>query len=165
MIRRFPPAQCAFTLVETAVAIAVLGIGVASTIGALTQMNSIAATSRNYTGAYTILMNQIDLFQSAAPFNPQKNQIPKDSTNTPATYDMTIGTHAIGYQNPSTGTVTAAWPIYQDPNTGVLVTGAVTTTVSQTTTPNTYQAVFSITYTDRGGTHTWSMTTIRTSDS
>ena len=70
-----------FTIVETVVAITLIGVGVASTLGALTKFNSIAATSRNATGASAVLMNQIDLFQSMSPFNPQAtpNQIPRDT--------------------------------------------------------------------------------------
>ena len=60
-----------FTLVEAVVATALIGIGVACTLGALTKFNSIAATSRNATGASAVVMNQIDLFQSMSPFNPQ----------------------------------------------------------------------------------------------
>ena len=59
-------------MLEAIVGIAVLGIGAASMIGALTKFNSIAAISRNATGAYTVVMNQIDSFQSMSPFNPQK---------------------------------------------------------------------------------------------
>src|SRR6202165_629412 len=107
-------AQTAFTMVETIVAIAVLGLGVASTIGALTKINAIAATSRNRTGAYTILMNQVDLFQSMSPFNPQKTnqdgtaQVPKDTQRTLATYDMTVGTHNISVDG-----TTYNIPVYQ----------------------------------------------------
>jgi len=54
------------------VAISVLAIGVASAVGALTKFNSIASISRNATGAYAAVMNQIDLIQSDAPFNPGK---------------------------------------------------------------------------------------------
>jgi len=123
-----------FTLVEAVVAITLIGIGVASTLGALTKFNSIAATSRNATGASAVLMNQIDLFQSMSPFNPQpsKLQIPKDTVNTPPTYDMTAGappgvavTHIIGYQDPTTKLVIDpcsrpvgdqdTWPVYREP--------------------------------------------------
>ena len=109
-----------FTLVEAVVAISLIGIGVASALGALTKFNSIAATSRNSTGASAVLMNQIDLFQSMSPFNPQpsKNQIPKDTVNTPPTYDMTVGTHTIGYKDPTTGVVSNQpdpWPVYREP--------------------------------------------------
>jgi type II secretory pathway pseudopilin PulG len=173
----------AFTMLEAMVGIAVLGIGAASTIGALTKFNSIAAISRNATGAYTVVMNQIDSFQSMSPFSPQKTnpdgtpQIPKDFINNPPTYDMTVGTHTIGYKDPTTGVVSNQWPVYQykDPSTGmtVVVKGTVTiavTDVSATTAPNTYMAVVTITYNylNHDGIHqpnySFSMTAIRTSD-
>lgn len=122
-------AASGFTLVESVVAVALIGIGVASTLGVLTKFNSIAAASRNATGASAVLMNQIDLFQSISPFNPQpgKSQIPKDTDNTPPTYDMTanIGTITIGYKDPTTGQVIDpcsrpasdrdTWPVYREP--------------------------------------------------
>jgi type II secretory pathway pseudopilin PulG len=133
--RHIPSARLkagAFTLVEAIVAVSLIGVGVATTLGALTKFNSIAATSRNVTGATAVLMNQIDLFQSMSPFNPQKPgsgvdpcggstpppQVPKDYCNTPATYDMTIGTHTLGYKDPTTGvlsTQTDPWPVYREP--------------------------------------------------
>lgn len=121
-----------FTLVEAVVAITVVGIGVASTLGALTKFNAIAATSRNATGASALIMNQIDLFESMSPFNPQptKNQIPKDTYTLPPlqpTYDMTVGTHLLGYKDPANGQVIDycqagsppdqqdTWPVYREP--------------------------------------------------
>jgi type II secretory pathway pseudopilin PulG len=166
-----------FTLVEAVVGIAVLGIGIASTIGALTKFNAIASAGRNATGAYTAVMNQIDLIQSLSPFNPQKmndrpdcdgvihSQIPKDYCNTPATYDLTLGRHT--YNNV---------PVYQDPATGVVVSGTMTVDVADNASgasypapiaglpANTYQFKVTITYTYLGRTSTYSMTTIRTSD-
>ena len=59
-------------MVEAVVGITLVGIGVASTLGALTKFNSIAAMSRNSTGVCAAVMNQIDLIQSDGPFNPQK---------------------------------------------------------------------------------------------
>ncbi len=108
-----------FTLVEAVVGVTLIGVGVASTVGALTKFNQIAATSRNATGAAAVLMNQVDLFQSMSPFNPQpsKNQIPKDTAMRP-TYDMTVGTHTIAYKDPTTGVVTNQpdpWPVYREP--------------------------------------------------
>ena len=169
-----------FTLVEAVVALAVLGIGVASTIGALTKFNTFAGTSRNATGAYTVVMNHVDLFQSMSPFNPQKTnddgtpQIPKfiEASNNPqnlASYDMTIGTRTIGYKDPTTGAVSNKWPVYQykDPNTGtvVVVTGTMAITVSAVPSlPNTYLGVVSLTYTYLNRTYTFSLSTIRTSD-
>jgi prepilin-type N-terminal cleavage/methylation domain-containing protein len=160
-----------FTMVETIVAISVLGLGVASTIGALTKINSIAAMSRNRTGAYTVLMNQVDLFQSMSPFNPQKTnqdgtaQIPKDTQHTLATYDMTVGTH-----NMSVDGTTLNVPVYQYKDASNSVVLVVNGTLSETVTdlsstlPNTYQATFTITYTYLNRTYTFSMNTIRTSD-
>jgi len=179
-------AWAGFTMLEAIVGIAVLGIGVASTIGALTKFNSIAAISRNATGAYTVVMNQIDSFESMSPFNPQKTnpdgtaQIPKDLINNPPTYDMTVGTHTIGYAYKDANgvpRVSNQWPVYQykDPGTGmtVVVQGTLTvavTDVSATTIPNTYMAVVTITYSylNHDGIHqpqySFSMTAIRTSD-
>jgi type II secretory pathway pseudopilin PulG len=161
-------------MLEAVVGIAVLGIGAASTIGALTKFNSIAAISRNATGAYTVVMNQIDSFESMSPFNPQKPnatadcdgvvhpQIPKDYANICAgnlpTYDMTTvgGTHTIGYAYKDANGVPKVdpqWPVYQykNPTTGmtVVVKGTLTTTVTDISTasmPNTYMAVVRITY-------------------
>ena len=188
-------AWAGFTMLEAVVGIAVVGIGAAATIGALTNFNSIAAISRNATGAYTVVMNQIDLFQSMSPFNPQKvnatadcdgnihNQIPKDYANICAsnlpTYDMTVGTHTIGYAYKDANGVPRVdnqWPVYQykDPITGMTVVVKGTLTIAVTdfsaTIPNTYMAVVTITYDyrnhtqARGNPYTFSMTAIRTSD-
>jgi prepilin-type N-terminal cleavage/methylation domain-containing protein len=149
-----------FTLVEGVVGIAILGIGVACTVGGLTKINAIAATARNATGAYTAVMNQIDLIQSDSPFNPQK-------TNTDGTPqippELQIGTQT---QNNV--------PVYQDPNTGIIVVGTMSTTVSDisstytsgsTTFPLTmYKAVVTINYSYLNRNYSFSMTTIRTSD-
>src|SRR5476651_552160 len=109
----------AFTFIEVSVAIAVLAIGVATTIGALTKINAMAAAGRNTTGAYAVLMNQVDLFQSMSPFNPQKTnqdgtvQIPKDSSHGSfPIYDMTatsVGT----WRSLSVDGTTFGVPVYQ----------------------------------------------------
>ena len=150
----------AFTLVEAMVAISVLGIGIASAVGALTKFNSIASISRNATGAYAAVMNQIDLIQSDAPFNPQKTN-PDGTAQIPP--ELRLGTQT---QNNV--------PIYQDPNTGVIVSGTMTTTVSdisstytqgsQTSPVTMYQAVVTITYTYLSRNYSFSMSTIRASD-
>jgi type II secretory pathway pseudopilin PulG len=166
-----PRRSLGFTLVETVVAVAALGIGIASTVGALTHINNLAAIGRNQTGAYTALMNQVDLFQSMSPFNPQKTnqdgtpQIPKDTFHTLRTYDMTVGTHQMSVDG-----TTYKVPVYEyrdiDNNVLLVVNGTLTETVTDLSAslPNTYQAVFTITYTYRNRTYTYSMTTIRTSD-
>ena len=78
-MRRGPEAKGSsnggFTLVESLTGLAVLGIGVALTVGALTKFNAIAGSARNASGAYTAVMNQIDLIQSDGPFNPQKSVV------------------------------------------------------------------------------------------
>lgn len=114
-----------FTLVEAVVAVALIGVGVAATLGALTKFNSIASISRNGTGASAVLTNQVDLFQSMSPFNPQKGQVPKDPVypSTP-TYDMTAAgvgvpvSHTIYYKDPTLPlgvAPTNEWPVYREP--------------------------------------------------
>lgn len=153
-------ASAGFTLVESVVGIAVLGLGVACTVGGLTKLNSIASSARNMTGAYTAVMNQIDLIQSDGPFNPLKTnqdgtpQIPPE---------LQLGTQT---QNNI--------PIYRDPNTGVIVSGIMTTTVtdissSYTSGPLTfpltmYKAVVSVNYTYLNRNYSFLMSTIRASD-
>jgi type II secretory pathway pseudopilin PulG len=149
-----------FTIVETAVGIMVLGIGLACTVGALTKFNSIASVARNATGAYTVVMNQIDLIQSDSPFNPQKTN-PDGTAQIPP--ELQIGTQT---QNNV--------PVYQDPNTGVIVSGTMTTTVTDISSSYTsgattfplimYKAVVTITYTYLNRNYSFSMSTIRTSD-
>jgi prepilin-type N-terminal cleavage/methylation domain-containing protein len=166
------PDRLGFTMVETLVAIAVLGIGVVSTIGALTKMNAIAAMSRNSTGAYTVLTNQVDLFQSMSPFNPQKTnsdgtaQIPKDTSHGAyPTYDLTLGT-----RNISVNGTTFNVPVYEyrdaTNNVVLVVNGTLTETVTDLSAsqPNTYQAVFTLTFTYLTHDYTYSVSTIRTSD-
>lgn len=169
--RRSPKPACdsaGFTMVETIIAIAVLGIGVATTIGALTKVNSIAAMSRNSTGAYTILTNQVDLFQSMSPFNPQKTnpEIPTDTSHGSfPTYDMTVGTH-----NLSVNGTDFKVPVYEyrdiNNNVVLVVNGTLTTTVTNLSAslPNTYQAVFTITFTYLNRNYTYSISAVRTSD-
>lgn len=173
--RRGFPALAGFTLVEAIVAISVLGVGVASTVGALTRMNSFAAVSRNATGAYAVLINQVDQFQSMSPFNPQKTnqdgtpQIPKDNAHAYPMFDMTV-TPAGTWRSISVDGVSYNVPVYQysDPNTGtvVVVNGQLQMQVTDlsASVPNTYQASIKITYTYLGRQYSFSMSTIRTSD-
>ena len=150
----------AFTLVEAMVAISVLGIGTASTIGALIKFNSIASISRNASGACTAVMNQIDLIQSDTPFNPQKTN-PDGTAQIPP--ELQLGTQTQDNL-----------PVYRDPNTGVVVTGTLTTSVTDISSTytqagvtfplTTYQAVVTLTYTYLNRNYSFSMSTIRTSD-
>ncbi len=149
-----------FTMVEAVVGMTILGIGVACIVGALTKFNSIASMSRNATGAYTAVMNRIDLIQSDSPFNPQKTNSDGSAQIPP---ELKIGTQT---QNNVS--------VYQDPNTGVIVSGTMTTTVTDmsstytsgsTTFPLTmYKAIVTITYTYLNRNYSFSMSTIRASD-
>lgn len=145
-----------FTLVEAVVAISLIGIGVASTIGALTKINSIASMSRNATGAETAAQNQIDLLLSDSPFNPQKTN-PDGTAQIPP--ELTVGTHT--YTNV---------PIYKEPTTGVIVSGTMTTVVADVSptyngfTIPTYRATVTVTYTYLNRTYTTTMSTIRVCD-
>jgi prepilin-type N-terminal cleavage/methylation domain-containing protein len=146
----------AFTLVEVMVAISLAAIGVATTIAALTKINSIASVARNLSGATTIAQNQIDLLLSDSPFNPQKTN-PDGTVQIPP--ELTLGTH-----------VTNNVPIYKEPTSGVIVAGTMTTTVTDVSpvyngfTIPIYQATVTITYTYLSRNYTVTMNTLRTSD-
>jgi len=159
-------AVAAFTFIEALVAISLIGVGVATSLTALLKVNSIACMARNATGAQTFAQNEIDKFLSYSPFNPQKTnlsdgtpQIPKDPNNSPPAYDLTLGTHT--YTNV---------PIYKDPDNGVVVSGTITTAisdVSQSYNSNTipmYQAVVTVTYRYLNRTYTTTASTLRVSD-
>jgi len=128
-------------------------------------------------------MNQVDLFQSMSPFNPQKtNQNPDPCSGATGTaqipmdachgsfpqYDMTVGTHNLSVNGTDWNV-----PVYeyrdQNNNVVLVVNGTLSETVTSlsASTPalsNTYQAVFTITYTFRNRSYTYSLTSIRTSD-
>src|SRR6202030_2353664 len=149
-----------FTLLEAFVGISVLGIGVACTVGGLTKLNSIACSARNATGAYTAVMNRLDLIQSDGPFNPTKTNVDGTAQIPP---ELQLGTQT---QNNIS--------VYQDPKTGVIVTGTMTTAVTDISSTYTngsvtfpmtmYKAVVTVNYTYLNRNHSFSMSTIRTSD-
>ena len=105
-------------------------------------------------------MNQIDLIQSDTPFHPQKTN-PDGTAQIPP--ELQLGTQT--QQNV---------PVYQDSSTGVVVTGTLTTTVTDISSTytqagltfplTTYQAVVTLTYTYLNRNYSFSMSTIRTSD-
>jgi prepilin-type N-terminal cleavage/methylation domain-containing protein len=135
-----------FTLVEVVVAIALIGVGLSTTIGALTKFNAFASESRNATGAYAAAMNQIDAIQSDTPFNPAAGQIPAVLT--------------LGIQTPE------AVKIYEDAENNVVVTGTRTTTVADVSAggPTLYHATVTVSYTYLNRNYTFSMETLRASD-
>ena len=152
--------KAGFTILEAVIGVAVLGIGLACVVGALTKFNSIASMARNATGAYTAVMNQIDLIQSDSPFNPQKTN-PDGTAQIPPV--LQLGTQT---QNNVS--------VYQDPNTGIIVAGTMTTTVTDISSTYTsgsttfplvmYKAVVTINYTYLNRNYSFSMSTIRSSD-
>ena len=151
-----------FTLVEAVVAVSLIGVGVASTLGALTKFNSIADMSRNRTGACAAVMNQIDLIQSNGPFNPQKT----NNDGTPQIPpELVLDANRGG---PQTKNVVVYQ--YKDlaNNNIVIVPGTMTTTVTNvnpgSTTVYMYKAVVTLTYTYLNRSYSFSMSTIRTSD-
>jgi prepilin-type N-terminal cleavage/methylation domain-containing protein len=143
----------AFTMVEVIVAITLVGIGITSTVAALTKLNSFASVNRNSTGAYALAMNRIDAIQSAAPFKPQAvpPQIPSilDPTNSPIVEnDLAI------YTDPA-------------PNPDVtVVSGRRTTTVATVDVGGvtTYRVTVTVEYPTPSFRYSFSMSTLRVSD-
>lgn len=148
--------QAGFTLIEASVALAIIGIGVVSFVTGMTKLNEQASISRNSTGAAAILQNQVDLILSDGPFNPQKTNEDGSPQIPP---ELTLGTHVINNT-----------PIYREPNTGIIVAGTLTTTVTDISqvssgmTMTLYQANMSVSYIYRGVTYSVSRSTLRTSD-
>jgi type II secretory pathway pseudopilin PulG len=158
--------RAAFTFVEALVAISLIGIGVATSLTALLKINSIAFMGRNATGAQTFAQNEIDKFLSYSPFNPQKTnlsdgtlQVPKDPNNSPPAYDLTLGTHTY-----------SDVPIYNDPDNGVVVTGTITTVISDVSqtyngvTIPMYRAVVTVSYNYLNRSYASTASTVRVSD-
>lgn len=140
------PRNCfAFTMLETVVAIALIGVGASTTIAALTKFNSFASESRNVTGAYAAALNQIDAIQSVTPFSPP-GQVPAV---------LALGTHApenVG--------------IYADAGSQTIVWGTQTTTIADVSGGGVtiYRATVTINYTYLGRNYSFSMQTLRASD-
>lgn len=153
---RLSPASKAFTLVEVIVAISLAGLGVATTVAALTRINAVACVARNLSGATTVVQNQVDLLISDSPFNPQKTN-PDGTLMVPP--ELTVGTHVINNV-----------PIYKEPSTGVIVSGTLTTVITDVSPTYNgfvvpmYQATVTVTYSYLNRNYSVTMDTIRTSD-
>ena len=132
-------------MVEVVVAIALIGIGLSTTIGALTKFNTFASQSRNATGAYAAAMNQIDAIQSATPFTPPA-QIPSI---------LTIGVQPAEVVK-----------IYEDADSNTVVSGTRTTTVADVSAGGVtiYRATVTVNYTYLGRDYSYTMQTLRASD-
>ena len=135
-----------FTMLEVIIAIALVGIGITSTVAALTKLNEFAGASRNATGAYTAVMGEIDQIQSATPFNPQAGQVPAA---------LALGIH------PSIPV-----EIYRDSVSGAIISGTGTSTVADLSSSGVtmYRATVTVNYTYLNRPYSFSMSTIRASD-
>jgi prepilin-type N-terminal cleavage/methylation domain-containing protein len=172
----------AFTMVEVIVAIALIGIGVSTTIAALTKFNEFASTSRNATGAYTLAMNQIDAIQAATPVDPT-NVFPATSVPQSLAALVTViawgqgappivGTATLPDTRTVSGTISNV-PVYKedDPTitTNAVVFATVTTTITDVSptpsvAPFLYNATITVTYTYLNRNYSFSMSTLRTAD-
>ncbi len=148
--------NCAFTLTEAAVAIALIGITMTAFVSAMTCLNQAASVARNATGAAAVLQNQIDLVLSDGPFNPQKT----NSDGTPQIPpELVVGAR-----------VTNNVPIYREPTTGTIVAGTLTTTVTDMSfvtngvTVPLYRADVTVNYSYRNRNYLVSRSTLRVSD-
>jgi type II secretory pathway pseudopilin PulG len=146
----------AFTLVEVMTALGLLSLVTVGSVAALLQANNNANLSRLKTGAGTVAQNQIDLFLSLQPYNPQKFQEP---------LELTTGSHCTG-----SSTVPTV-PIYTDPATNTVVTwGWITNEVLDTNQNlngvnyNLRRLNCTVNYRYRNILHTVSMSTMRASD-
>ncbi|MGH8092241.1 MAG: type II secretion system protein [Chthoniobacterales bacterium] len=154
---QYPALQpAAFTLTEAAVAIALIGITMTAFVMAMSSLNRSASVTRNATGAAAVIQNQIDLILSDGPFNPQKTNADGTPQIPP---ELVVGTH-----------VTTNVSIYQEPTTGIVVSGTLTTTIVDMSpvlngiTLSTYRADVQVNYTYRNQTYSLTRSTLRTSD-
>lgn len=155
-----------------------MALGVIGTMGAgcyvgFNSLNAYAVSSRLYSEAQTAAQNRIDLILSKEPFDPTKTppKLPPDPQDPSGPSLLAIGTKTI----PNVF-------IYRDPtkdagisgNGNIVVTGTMTTTVTDTgatmtyagstTALNTYRVTVTVTYTYRNKTYNVSMDTMRTAD-
>jgi prepilin-type N-terminal cleavage/methylation domain-containing protein len=148
--------ESGFTLLEAAVAIALIAIAMTAFTMTMSRLNEQASITRNSTGAGAVMQNQIDLLLSDGPFNPQKTN--SDGT-TQIPPELALGTH-------TTNNVA----IYREPSTGIVVSGTLTTTVVDmsellgSVTMSVYRADVELTYSYRSRTYTLKRTTLRASD-
>jgi prepilin-type N-terminal cleavage/methylation domain-containing protein len=146
----------AFTLVEILIAVTLLGAVAGTSYWSFNMLNTQTVTARLFTNATAIAENELEVFQTDGPFNPQNT--PPDIPDS-----LTIGT----FQQ------TDPVVVYTDPdNDNVIVTGVLTTTVSDPGftygTPavnlNVRQIVVTLTYAYRGRNFVVIMDSMRTSD-
>lgn len=149
-----------FTMVEVIIAIALIGIGITSTVAALTKLNAFASTSRNSTGAYAVVMNQIDRIQAAS-------SVPQDAPN-----GILVRADATQPALPTNGSqilTKASHPDLlkiQELSGGTIVAETLTTAVAPITISGviTYRITATVAYKFQGRNYSFSMSTVRASD-
>ena len=140
---------------EVVMALAVLGTMGAGCYVGFNSLNTYAVSSRLFSEAQTCAQNQIDLILSRGPFNIGQNKIPAE---------LALGT-----------TTKPNVFIYTDPVSGtVVVTGTMTTTITDTNATMTFAGITSnlnvrkanitVAYSFRGKDYSVSMDTLRTAD-
>lgn len=146
----------AFTLLEAALSMAIIAIAMTAFLMTMSRLNESACVARNATGAAAVLQNQIDLLLSDGPFNPQKTNSDGSAQIPP---ELVIGSH-----------VTNNVAIYREPNTGIVVSGKLTTTISDmsavlgSVTMPLYRADVTVTYSYRRQTYFLRRCTLRGAD-
>lgn len=151
-----PLSEAGFTLLEAAIAIALIAISMTAFLMTMSRLNETASVARNATGAGAVVQNQIDLILSDGPFNPQKTN--SDGT-TQIPPELVLGTH-----------VTTNVAIYREPSTGIVVSGTLTTTVTDMSTflggitMPTYRADVQVAYTYRSRNYVLRRSTLRVAD-
>lgn len=144
-----------FTLMEVVMALAVIGTMGAGAYVGFNSLNTYAVSSRLYSEAQTAAQNQIDLILSKEPFDPTKNKIP-----TVLTLGTTTTPNVFVYKDPVSGNVVVTGTM----TTTVTDTGATMTYAGSTTALNIYRATVTVSYTYRNKTYNVSMDTMRTGD-
>jgi prepilin-type N-terminal cleavage/methylation domain-containing protein len=143
--------QGGFSFVELMLALALIGGVSATSIWSLTDTNRQAAANRLFTEAQIVAQNQVELFQTDGPFNPQLSQVP---------LALQVDTRQ-----------KQGMAVYTDPhNDNIVVTGTLTTQVTDpgitlnSVNLNMRQLTVKITYSFAGHNYLVVMNSMRTSD-
>lgn len=155
----------AFTLVELAIGVTIMGLVGGSVLFALNLLNYYATANRLYTCAQTLAQNQVDLILTKGPFDPSQSLFPTPNV-------LNVGTY---YSDPSTPNTlygsSRNVTLYKDPASGnAIVKGTIATTVQTVglsisgVNLNLRKATVKVSYTFRRRNYTVSMDTMRSPD-
>ncbi len=153
---RIRSSESAFTLLEAALSIALIAIAMTAFLMTMSRLNESASVARNSTGAGAVMQNQIDLVLSDGPFNPQKTNSDGTAQIPP---ELVLGTH-----------ITPDVAIYREPNTGIVVSGTMTTTITDMSTVLSgvtmpvYRADIQVVYNYRSRSYLVKRSTLRAAD-